>query len=212
MIKRNIFFTVFLIVLSSLGKSLSQGWFNYSDEEWFFSVNFPNEPEIEEIIYASEWGGFYPGRVYTVEHNSHFYSLTVINYNLDENVAYSELSDVLGTDDYPGLAIYDRKGSIAYAASNIRSRGVDITHDAWGHINFINGHQLHTINEDNSISTIGIYFHSNQDNVNNNYLYILEGRSPEGYPPSFFYQSLEFLDENGKSIRYTGVDSSVRQR
>ena len=79
MIKINIFFTAFLITLFAFGKSLSQDWFNYSDEEWFFSVNFPNEPEIEEIIYASEWGGFYPGRVYTAEHNNHFYSLKYLS-------------------------------------------------------------------------------------------------------------------------------------
>ena len=33
MIKINIFFTAFLITLFAFGKSLSQDWFNYSDEE-----------------------------------------------------------------------------------------------------------------------------------------------------------------------------------
>ncbi|OUU78432.1 MAG: hypothetical protein CBC38_07545 [Gammaproteobacteria bacterium TMED78] len=209
MIQRNIF--IIFIFFFPFSQSFSQGWFTYSDQEWFFSVNFPHEPEIEEIIYPSEWGGFYPGRIYRAELNNQTFSLTVINYNEDET-AYDDLLDSLNTDDYFSLSIYDRKGSIAYAARNIRLRAVDVTYDAWGHINFVEGLQLHTVNADDSISHIGIYYHSNQQNVNNNYLYILEGTTPKDYPPSFFYQSIGFLDENGNDIRYDSPGSSVRRR
>ena len=75
MIQRNIF--IIFIFFFPFSQSFSQGWFTYSDQEWFFSVNFPHEPEIEEIIYPSEWGGFYPGRIYRADLN---------NQTLEQNI------------------------------------------------------------------------------------------------------------------------------
>jgi hypothetical protein len=37
-------------------------------------------------------------------------------------------------------------------------------------------------------------------------LYLIEGTVPDGYPePGFFQQSVGWLDENGRSIRYQQI-------
>ena len=40
--------------------------------------------------------------------------------------------------------------------------------------------------------------------LNDRRLYVLESTAPQGYPPlTWFQQSLQFLNEDGKRIRYT---------
>ena len=58
------------------------------------------------------------------------------------------------------------------------------------------GHQLTVINPDMTRSYVGLYLHENK-------LYILDATVAKNAPaPIIFQQSLEFLDAEGKSVRY----------
>ena len=50
-----------------------------------------------------------------------------------------------------------------------------------------------------SRTSAAVYMHENK-------LYIIEGTVPDGYPePGFFQQSVGWIDENGRGIRYQQV-------
>ncbi|HSG66771.1 MAG TPA: hypothetical protein VLD39_17315, partial [Gammaproteobacteria bacterium] len=102
----------------------------------------------------------------------------------------------------------DKLAAVAYAATQIRRRGGEVTFDAWHHIDRVAGHQLQITNPDTSRTYAGIYLHQDQ-------LYIIEAivprRSP---PPGMFQQALRFIDENGRPIRYRWNENNqlVRDR
>ena len=75
------------LVVVLLGASVplaAQGWFAYTGEIDRFTVNFPAEPEIEEITYPSEYGAVFPGRVYAARRGENVYKVTVIDYRLGD--------------------------------------------------------------------------------------------------------------------------------
>jgi hypothetical protein len=77
-----------------------------------------------------------------------------------------------------------------------RTRGGEVTYDAWADIDKIAGHQLQITNPDQTRSFVSIHLHKSR-------LYILEGTVPAGAPaPGIFQQSLGILDEEGRRIRY----------
>ncbi len=183
-----------LIVLLS-GPAFSEDWMTYVDQSQFFSVNFPAEPDVQEISYASEYGASFPARVYTVQNGRNFYSVTVVNFTDARNI-YLELPDKTDEASASGLWLYDQRASTAYAARNFRLRGGEITYDAWHHIDLVEGHQLQITNPDQSRTYAGIYLHDSR-------LYVLEATVPaDALPQGLFQQSLSFLDENGNRIRY----------
>jgi hypothetical protein len=75
-------------------------------------------------------------------------------------------------------------------------RDADVTEYNWNNIDQVVGHILHLTNRDKSRTYAGIYMHEDK-------LYISEGTVPAGYPaPGLFQQSLGWIDENGRGIRY----------
>ena len=158
--------------------AFAQDWFEYRDLAERFQVNLPGQPAIEEITYTSWQGATLPARVYTVEDGPGRYSVTVVDYSSDENVA-----DVLG--------------SIAHEAWKIRRRGGEITHDAYAQTDRIAGHEIYITNADESRTIVRLFLHAKR-------LYILEATVPRGAPPPLLFpQSLQILDEKGDRIRYT---------
>ena len=91
----------------------------------------------------------------------------------------------------------DILGSIQYAATKYRMRpGVKVNFDAFHYINLVTGHQLQLVNPDQTKTYVAIYLHENR-------LYILDATVAKNAPaPIIFQQSLEFLDAEGKAIRY----------
>ena len=110
---------------------------------------------------------------------------------------------------FSNLWLYDLRGSIAYAAHNIRKRGGEVTFDAWHHIEMVEGHQLQITHEDDSRTYAGIYLYEEEGR-----LYIVEAKVPAGgLPQGLFQQSLSFLDEEGNRVRYVLYpDGSERKR
>lgn len=186
-----------ILLIASLTVPLlanAQDWQRFVDRDQFFAVNVPGEPEIADVLYASEYGGKLPARIYSLTADNVEYRITVVNYGTDEK-SYVQVDDHTD-DDFPWL--YDFRGSIAYAAHNIRKRGGTVTFDAWHHIEMVEGHQLQITHEDNSRTYASIYLYEDTGR-----LYILEAKAPAGaLPQGLFQQSLSFLDENGNRVRY----------
>jgi hypothetical protein len=188
---------LFFLMVTSLTVPVlasAQDWQRFVDGDEFFAVNFPGKPEVTDFLYASEWGGQLPAKSYSLTANDVDYRITVVNYGTDDT-SYVRVDDHTD-DDFPWL--YDFRGSIAYAAHNIRKRGGTVTFDAWHHIEMVEGHQLQITHDDNSRTYAGIYLY-----IDTGRLYILEAKAPEGaLPQGLFQQSLSFLDEKGNRVRY----------
>ena len=173
----------------------AQDWIEYKNLEDHFGINAPGDPKAEKIQWKAENGSVMPGTVYRWQQGPNRYSVTVIDYSDAEGIYRAAThSEDFQQDAYWQIDIL---GSAAYAASQYRQRpGVKVTFDAFHYINLVTGHQLQLTNPDQSRIFVAIYLHENR-------LYILDATVAKGSPPPIiFQQSLEFLDGEGKSIRY----------
>lgn len=173
-----------LMILSMVpGSVRAQGWIEYVALDDFFSVNFPSQPEVEEFIYTSEYGSPLPSHRYFVEHNEGLYQVTVVNMTT--------------TIRPPGRHGVELRGSIAYAATQLRKTG-EVTYDAYGEINVIPGHQLQITQPDGRRNFVQIHYHDH-------HLYITEAIVPgDQPPPALFQASFEVTNAEGQSLRYAG--------
>ncbi len=194
-----------LIALVLLPHNASAQWRTFVDGAEHFSVNFPAEPDVREIAYDSEYGATLPAKVYAVSDGDSLHSVTVVDFT-DAQQVYLELSDRTDEANNASLWLYDQRASVAYAARALRLRGGEVTFDAWHHIDLVEGHQLQMTNPDRSRTYAGIYFHDGR-------LYVLEATVPEGsLPQGLFQQSLSFLDDEGRRIRYRLFPDGSRER
>ncbi len=175
-----------VLVLFFSAPAFAQGWIVFVDQEQFFSINFPHEPEVEDITYLSEYGRTLSARFYTTQDNGATYSLTVV--------------------DYADTQITDVRGAVAWAAWHIRQRDAEVTFDAYAQIDRIEGHQLQLTNPDQSRTFIGLHVHDRR-------LYFLEAVVPPRRPPPAMFQvSLSILDQNGDRVRYVVDANGQRER
>jgi len=152
-------------------------WIEYRDPGDRFGVSMPGQPKIEEFTYTSWRGHSVPARIHSVQDGASRYSVTVVNYASDPDI-----TDVLG--------------SVAFAATNFRKRGGEVTFDAYEQVDRIPGHELHITNPDGTVTYAEI-------NLFEKRLYILEATVPHNAPPPLLFQmSLEILDEKGNRIRF----------
>jgi hypothetical protein len=157
--------------------AFAQNWIEYKDGVDRFGVSMPHQPNVEEISYTSWRGRTLPARIHSVQDGASRYSVTVVNYASDPDV-----TDVLG--------------SVAFAATNFRKRGGEVTFDAYEQVDRIPGHELHITNADGSVTYAEINLYERR-------LYILEATVlRNAAPPLLFQMSLEILDENGQRIRF----------
>ena len=88
------------------------------------------------------------------------------------------------------------QGSIVYASWKFFQRNAKVTHYAWYWADLIEGHRLQLLNPDGSRTFAAIHRHGTR-------LYIFEATVPKGAAaPGLFQQSVQFLDEEGKPVRY----------
>jgi hypothetical protein len=183
-------------LLFSLENASAQGWIEYVSLADRFSINLPGEPEIEELTYLSEFDATYPARLYTTKVDESIYSVTIVDFTNAQAIhAVMEKTEAATSSS---TWINDQRAATARAATEIRRRGGEVTHDAWSHIDRVEGLQLQVTNANNSRTYAGIYM-----NGNSSRLYILEATvAPGSVPPGQFQQSLRFLDPTGDRIRY----------
>jgi hypothetical protein len=193
---------LFLIAILFVSGSVTQaqGWFEYINQEDRFSVNLPGTPEVQNTIYYSELEAEFPSRVYRVTDRESFYIVTVVDFRQAQQIHAKKLENERESEQIRGRNrwITDQRASVAQAAREFRQRGGEVTYDAWGHLENVEGHQLQISNPDGSRTFVAIYLHGQASR-----LYVLESTVPRNMPPpGQFQQSLRFLDENGARIRY----------
>ena len=191
--------TVVLVVLLS-GPSFAQEWIQFQSKTDFFGVNFPGEPKVQDISYPTEYDIKLPGRVYNAASGSSRYSVTVVNYADAEKIHTARAEECKkrgGEGDACGNGWRgDVQGSIVYASWQFFQRNAKVTHYAWYNSDQVEGHRLQLLNPDGSRTFAAVHRHGTR-------LYILEATVPKGLPPpGLFQQSLQFLDETGKPLRY----------
>jgi hypothetical protein len=189
---------VFVVLLS--GPSFAQEWIQFQSKTDFFGVNFPGEPKVQDISYPTEYDIKLPGRVYNAGSGSSRYSVTVVNYADAEKIHTARAEECKkkgGEGDACGNGWRgDVQGSIVYASWQFFQRNAKVTHYAWYNSDQVEGHRLQLLNPDGSRTFAAVHRHGTR-------LYILEATVPKGMPPpGLFQQSLQFLDETGKPLRY----------
>jgi hypothetical protein len=188
------------LIVSVSGPSFAQDWIQYSSRTDFFGVNFLGEPNVRDITYATEYGIVLPGRVYSADRGTSRYAVTVVDYSNAEKI-HTARAELCRKNGGEGDACQndwrvDVQGSIVFASWKFLQRDAKVTHYAWGVSDNIEGQRLQLTNPDGSRTFAAIHRHGTR-------LYIQEGTVPRGAPaPGLFQQSMLFLDEEGKSIRY----------
>ncbi len=196
------------LVLSVSAPLFSQEWVEFASQEERITCLFPTQPKVTETTWASEYGAILPARVYSVTQGQNRYSLTVVDYNPVERLLVEKSKSCpAGAETCQGIGDWglgywknDVRGAIVYATSKFLQRDVKVTHLMWNSQQMVQGQELQlTNNADQSRTWASIYMHENR-------LIILEATVPKGYPPpALFTQSLSWLNESGRGIRYSTI-------
>ena len=195
--------TTAALILSMSGPSFAQEWIQYASRADLFGVNFPSEPKVQDIAFATEFGITLPGHVYSVDEGQSRYSVTVVDYNDVEKIHTARAEQCRkngGEGDACGNPWRaEVQGSLIYASSKFLQRNAVVTHFASSVVDQVGGLRLHLTNADGSRTFAEIHMHGTR-------LYVLEGTVPSRAPaPGLFQQSLMFLDEEAKPIRYRTI-------
>ena len=188
--------------------SFAQEWVEYASQPDFFSINFPTEPKIENITFATEYGVKLPGRVYSSSEGANRYSVTVIDYTEAAKLHEQKSKACLAEGKYPDFCSdhgrLDIRGAIDFATWSYLKKDAKVTFFAYYNSDLVEGRQVQlTNNADGSRTFLAIHMHENR-------LYILDGTVPKGAPqPALFQQSMGFIDKDGKRIRYTEIYSNA---
>ena len=197
------------LVLSVSGSAFAQEYVEFKSQQDRFGATFPVQPTVTEFTFKSQFNSMLPARSYSAESLAGKFKVTVVDYNNIEAIATEKSKSCPpgaetcrggGSSTGAGYWKADIEGAVIFATWDLMQRDVKVTYLGWNNINLVEGHMLYmTNNKDKSRTSAGIYMHENK-------LYILEGTVPAGFPdPGFFQQSVEWLDENGNSIRYQTV-------
>jgi hypothetical protein len=180
-------------------------WEEIVSQEERFSAVFPGRPTIQETPWMSQFGALLPARVYGVTKGRSRYSATVVNYNPVERLLVERSrSCPPGANTCQGIADWgvgywktDIRGALFYVMSKFLERDVKVTALTWNGIALVQGVELRlTNNADQSRTFASIYMHDNR-------LVILEATVPRGDPPPVaFNESLNWLDAQGRPVRY----------
>jgi len=187
---------------------------DYVSRQDYFSINMPGQPKIEDITFDDEYRITLPARVYTATQGRNHYKVTVVDYRDVAKMHAARNAQCVNEAgaDKPGLTpqqrrdlvgdacqdetVKDVRGAMMWATWNIVEKAAKVTHLAHYNIDVIEGHEVHTINPDESRTYAAIHMYENR-------LYIAEATVPKGAPASNWFQiSLRFLDENYKPVRY----------
>lgn len=190
------------LVLAMSGTSFAQEWTEFVSREEHFTITFPGQPTVTETMWTSQFNAILPARIYSGTQGTGRYSVTVVDYNPIERLL-SERSRTLPALDLavhvygPGYWKTDVRSAVVYAMSKYLERDAKITNVMASFSDLVAGMIVElTNNADQSRTFASIYMHENR-------LVITEATIPKGYPPpTIFQQSLGWLDESGKRIRY----------
>jgi hypothetical protein len=187
-----------LLIVSA--PAVAQDWIDYVNRSDYFTVNFPSQPKVTDITYKTEYGLTLPGHAYSVENGRSRYAVTVVDL-IDTEKLHTARAEDCKKKGGEGDACQndwrvDVQGAIVHAAFQFFQRNAKVTHYSWYVLDQVEGNQLQLANPDGSRTFAAIHRHGTR-------LYILEATVPKGAPaPGLFQQSLQFLDDEGKPLRY----------
>ena len=205
-------FVLAALILLIAPPAFAQEWIDYNSREHFFHVNFPSQPTVERSTWTSEYGASLPEHVFSAEARGRRYVITVVDFTDIQAIHAKRVKDC-PPDAHTGCSgsgstgvgswIVDLRGAPLYAAGPFLQRDAKVTFFGWNFVDLVEGLQIQlTNNADQSRTFVAIYMHENR-------LYILEATVPPRSPePGAFLQSLQFLDADGKAIRYRTIYSN----
>jgi len=190
------------LVLAMSATSFAQDWTEFASRDDRFTVTFPGQPTVTEATWTSQYGAILPARIYSGTVGSSRYSVTVVDYNpvqrlLTERSRSLPALDMAIHDYGPGYWKTDVRSAVVYAGAKFLERDGKVTNMFSNFADGVAGLQLQfTSNADQSRTFTSIYMHANR-------LVMAEATVPKGFPPPLiFQQSVGWLDEDGKRIRY----------
>ena len=183
----------------------AQEWLTVTVTEDGFRSNFPSQPTVEPFAYETEFRLRLPGHVYRAADALGRYSTTVVDYREVGRLHNERSATCLaaqGANQQDGDTcqndfVMEVAGAMDYAAAKFLERdGVKITHYGTYFLDMVSGRLIQLTNPDSSRTYVAIHQHAGR-------LYIQEAAVPAGMPePILFLQSLAWIDEAGKAIRY----------
>jgi hypothetical protein len=199
-------FLAALLMLPLAAPVFAEEWIEFTSQDDRFTCNFPGQPDVRDTTFRSEYGVNLPARMYTANVGRSRYSMTVVDYNYAEKLhaekAKACAAAAAGADCRTARGGVERwkeeiAGAITYGTWQLIQRDVKVTLLLTSWMDWVEGHHIQLTNNADKSRTYGsIYMHQNR-------LYIMEGTVPPGDPePALFQQSLGWIDENGKGVRY----------
>ena len=190
------------VVLPDAGDS---DWEEIVSQEERFTATFPGKSTIQEKTWFSQYGAVLPARVYGMSKGPNRYTATVVDYNPVERLLVERSRACPpGANTCQGIADWgvgywktDIRGALLYAISKFTERDAKVTTVSWNGVALVQGVEMRlTNNADQSRTFASIYMHENR-------LLILEATVPRGAaPPVAFNESINWLDEQGRPVRY----------
>ncbi len=200
------FMSAALVLAMSAPLFAQEDYTEFASKEERFTVTFPGKPTVTETTWTSEYGAVLPARVYSVTGITGRHTLTVVDYRPVERILLEKAKSCpLGAETCQGVGDTglgywknDIRGAVTYAIGKMLvERDVKVTHMMWNFMELVVGTEIQlTNNTDQSRTFASAYMHDNR-------LLIAESTVPKGFPPpTVLQQSLGWLDENGRGIRY----------
>jgi hypothetical protein len=192
--------TALSVLLSVPVFAQAQEWIDFSSKADFFTINFPAQPSVTETTYESEYSLKLPARVYRSDNGPNHYTVTVVDYNAAEKLEAERVKKCQAAggegdlcNDHTRAEI---RGAMIHATWLLVQKSAKLTHLSYSNADRVEGHEIYLTNTDGSRTIAAVYMHENR-------LYIIEGNVPaKSPPPAIFYQSMGFIDREGKRIRY----------
>jgi len=196
---------VLALIFSASGLATGQELEAYRNIPDGFEAIFPSPPTVKTTTFTSQYDYSLPAHVYSVDRGGEHYSVTVVDYTGIEKLAQERVKTCppgaplcKGTElGGFGLWKHDIRGAAEWAMLQLLKRDTKLTDMTWSQHDLVMGTELQMSNPDRSRTYAYIAMHENR-------LYILEATMPRTSPPATLFQtSLEFLDKDGKAIRYS---------
>ena len=200
---RRIFAATASLVVLLCQPSFAQEWIQYASKADLFGVNFPGEPKVQDIAYTTEFGITLPGHVYSANQGQSRYAITVVDFKDAEKIHTEGVAQCRAKggegDACTNNWRADVQGAMIFESWKFLQRNAKVTHFGWAVVDQVEGLRLQLTNADSSRTFAEIHRHGTR-------LYVLEATVPAKAPaPGLFQQSLMFIDEEGKSIRYRSI-------
>jgi hypothetical protein len=186
-----------LLLTISVSSFAQEDFLEFASREERFTVTFPGTPTVTDTTWTSEYGVVLPARVYSVTNRTGRHTVTAIDYNPIERVGAETCQGLADT----GLGYWknDVRGAVTYAIAQFVKRDVKVNHLTWNFMDLVAGQEVQlTNNADQSRTFAAAYMHANR-------LIVTESTVPKGSPAPLLLQTLGWLDEDGRGIRYQYV-------